>query len=91
MTILVYEGRRVDYLGMIFSFNIYQYYCGMIDEFLSEVGVGDDARAESPAANYLFEIDESAQLLNEDDRGNLHSSVAKALYMAKRGRPDILL
>ena len=90
----VYEGPSVDYLGMIFNFNIPGEVSismgGMIDEFLSEVGVGDDAKAESPAANYLFEIDESAQLLDENDKGNLHSSVAKALYMAKRGRPDIL-
>jgi hypothetical protein len=79
---------------MIFNFNIPGEVSismgGMIDEFLSEVGVSDDAKAESPAANYLFEIDESAQLLDENDKGNLHSSVAKALYMAKRGRPDIL-
>ena len=36
----------------------------MIAEFLAEVGVGDDARAESPAANYLFNIDEDAEFLN---------------------------
>ena len=80
----VYEGPSVDYLGMIFNFSIPGEVSismgGMIDEFLSEVGVSDDAKAESPAANYLFEIDESAQLLDENDKGNLHSSVAKALY-----------
>ena len=41
----------------------------MIVEFLSEVGVGDDAKVESPAANCLFEIDESVQLLDENDKG----------------------
>jgi hypothetical protein len=89
-----YEGPSVDYQGMIFNFNIPGEVSismgGMINEFLSEVGVGDDAKAESPSANYLFKIDKSAQLVDENDKGDLHSSVAKALYMAKRGRPDIL-
>jgi len=29
--------------------------------------VSDDARAESPAANYLFNIDNDAELLNQND------------------------
>jgi len=41
--------------------------------------VGDDERAELPAANYLFEIDESSDILDNNDKGNLHSSISKAL------------
>ena len=62
----------------------------MINEFLVDICVSDDARAESPAANYLFNIDDDVELLNKNDREFLHSMIAKALYMAKRGRPDIL-
>jgi len=62
----------------------------MVHEYLAEIGIDGNARAESPAASYLFDIDESAELLDETDKDNLHSLVAKALYMAKRCRPDIL-
>ena len=42
-----------------------------------------------PAAYHLFETEESAQILDYD-MGNLHSSVAKALYMTKRGKLILL-
>ena len=56
------------FIGMLFRFSVPgQVYISMgntISEFLAEVNVGDDARAESPAVNYLFNIDDDAQLLN---------------------------
>jgi hypothetical protein len=90
----VYDGETLDYLGMMFNFSIPGEVSitmgNMITEFLNEVGVCDDARAESPAANYLYNVDNNEELLSKSDKDHLHSSVAKALYMAKRGRPDIL-
>jgi hypothetical protein len=62
----------------------------MIGEVLQELDVADDAHAESPAASHLYLIDESEVMLDDKTSKHLHSSVAKALHMAKRGRPDIL-
>ena len=62
----------------------------MVNEFLQELDVADDAHAESPAASHLYVIDESKVMLDDKTSKHLHSSVAKALYMAKRDRPDIL-
>ena len=90
----VYEGKVIDYLGMLFNYSIPGQLSismgNMINQFLVDIGVSDDARAESPAANYLFNIDNDAELLNQNDKELLHSMVAKALYMTKRGRTDIL-
>jgi hypothetical protein len=90
----VYEGSSLDYLGMIFNFIIPGEVSismgNMVAEFLQELNVPDDARAESPAASYLYDIDESEANLDDETSKHLHSLVAKALYMAKRGRPDIL-
>ena len=54
----MYDGLTIDYLGMIFNFSVPGQVSismgNMIAELLANVGVGDDARAESPAANYLL-------------------------------------
>ena len=90
----VYEGSSIDYLGMIFNFSIPGEVSismgNMVSEFLQELAIPDDARAESPAASYLYDVDESEANLDDENSKHLHSLVAKALYMAKRGRPDIL-
>ena len=41
--------------------------------------------------HYLYHVDNDSKLLSNINReNNLHSLVAKALYMAKHGRPDLL-
>jgi hypothetical protein len=45
----------------------------------------------SPAADHLFTINDSATLLDDQQRERFHSLVAKAAYLGKRTRPDILL
>jgi hypothetical protein len=42
----------------------------------------------TPASQYLFDVDEKCAKINESDRKNLHSIVAKLLFVAKRARPD---
>ena len=90
----VYEGPVIDYLGMLFDFSLpgeLPISMGnMVAEFLQELDVADDAHAESPAASHLYSINESEAKLDDETSKHLHSCVAKALYMAKRGRPDIL-
>ena len=57
---LIYDDLCIDYLATV-HFVPGQVYISMgntISEFLAEVSVGDDARALSPAANYLFNIDD---------------------------------
>lgn len=46
--------------------------------------------ATSPATEDLFDIDESAPLLNTVDKALFHTDVARLLYLAKRTRLDIL-
>ena len=71
----VYEGKFIDYLGMLFNYSIPGQVSismgNMINQFLVDIGVSDDARAESPAGN-LFNIDNDAELLNQNDEKFLH-------------------
>jgi hypothetical protein len=45
----------------------------------------------TPASQYLFDVDKKCVKINEKDRKNLHSIVAKLLFVAKRARPDTQL
>jgi hypothetical protein len=48
--------------------------------------------ANTPAASHLLEINnKNPTLLEANKRDMFHSLVAKLLYLAKRGRPDIML
>ena len=46
--------------------------------------------AVSPAGNSLFKVDESTALTQSETK-KFHSEVAKLLYLANHGRPDIML
>jgi hypothetical protein len=88
----VHDERVLAYLGMEFDFTcvgkvkLTQY--GYVEEFLGEYGV--TGVAVTPAANSLFDTDESSAPLDELKAAELHSRVAKVLYLAKRTRPDLL-
>ena len=56
-----------------------------LDAFPDEI----KSTSTSPAAEYLFEVDEECELLPECHRKILHSIVAKLLYVATKGRPDL--
>jgi hypothetical protein len=49
-----------------------------------------DGSAKTPAAQYLFQVSESAELLGMKEREDFHSTVQRLLYISKRARPDIL-
>ena len=57
-----------------------------MQEFLDNA----DAQEETPAAHYLYNIDNESESLSNNARETLHSQVPKALYMAKCGRTDLL-
>ena len=45
----------------------------------------------TPAAVYLFEVNEDEENLDDDKKKIFHTFVAKLLFVSKRGRPDILV
>jgi len=90
-TITINEGVKHSYLGMTFNFeeegSVRVTMEGYIDDMLRSYQV--TGKAATPALDHLFEIRESPKL-DEEKRGELHSRVAKLLYLAKRVRPEIL-
>ena len=49
-----------------------------------------EGQASQPWTDGLFKIDESRRKLDSDKQDQFHTTVAKALFLTKRGRPDIL-
>jgi Reverse transcriptase (RNA-dependent DNA polymerase) len=90
----VQEGPKVDYLGMIFDYSepgaVSISMGSMISELLQAIGICDQDKARTPANTDLFNVDDSSPLLELSDHKKFHSAVALALYVAKRGRPDLL-
>lgn len=89
----VSEGPRLDYLGMVLDFSEDGFVTidmtASINEILEEHAV--EGTVHSPAATYLFSINKDAAHLSTDRKKTFHTVVAKLLYLAKHGRPDILL
>ena len=88
------RGRVHDYLGMILDYsskgkvivNMTKYVEDLINGF--PIKFKKEQVALTPAGEKLFEIGQGKRL--EDKRREIfHSTVAKGLFLAKRGRPDI--
>jgi hypothetical protein len=62
---------------------------GYIKDLLSDSGTTGSIA--SPAAEHLFTVRDDAEKLSIDQKELFHTLTAKALYAAKRVRPDILL
>jgi hypothetical protein len=90
----VVEGKKLDYLGMTFDYSEEGYVTismeDMIEEFIKEVGISEQDYASTPASSNLYQVRDDNEMLKDDERKKFHSCVALGLYMAKRGRPDIL-
>ncbi|MBS0645922.1 MAG: hypothetical protein JSR97_04975 [Verrucomicrobia bacterium] len=88
----VYYDDVIDYLGMDFDYSkpglVSISMKSLIEQVLNEVPVTKESR--TPASVELFSVDEMSKDLDKGKREKFHSVVAKLLYMAKRGRPDIL-
>ena len=54
------------------------------------MGINVDQISTTPAAQHLFEVSDGEKPLEIHVKEWYHSKVAKALYLAKRARPDIL-
>jgi len=90
----VNRGNIHNYLGIIFDFseigvlklNMDSY----TEQLVSYSGVTGKP-ASSPATAKLFKIDVKSKLLSTEKQQIFHTCTAKALYLAKRARPDALL
>ena len=88
----VYKEDIVDYLGMDFDYSkpgvVSISMKGLVEQVLNDFPVTKASR--TPASLELFTVNEESKELNKEKKEQFHSIVAKLLYMAKRGRPDIL-
>lgn len=94
--IAIHRERVLDYLGMELDYTtpgkVKISMTRSIEATLKEHDVNSKGnKVTSPASTNLFNVDKNASLLNKSDRDIFHSLVAKLLYIAKHGRPDILL
>jgi Reverse transcriptase (RNA-dependent DNA polymerase) len=90
----VHCGRIHDYLGMKIDFskknkviiNMMEY----VEKFLQDSPEDMLGTAQTPASNFLFEINSKYPImLSKDDADTFHTMVAKLLFLCKRARPDI--
>ncbi len=98
----VHWGPEHDYLGMIITYhpdhkkitlNMQKYVEGIIDEFEDGNPNQKIKLVKTPATDNLFRIRKQVDnnMLSTDKAKQFHSTVAKLLFLAKRGRPDVLL
>jgi hypothetical protein len=90
--VTVHEGPIVSYLGMTFDWTIPGQVKvtqeGYIAEMLNNSGV--EGMAKTPAAENLYEVRQETPLATTETSEWFHSQVAKALYLAKRTKPECL-
>jgi hypothetical protein len=87
------RGKLHDYLGMTLDYSepghvkldMTEYVTKVIDEMPENMA----GTATSPAADHLFKIIEGIDPLDEATSKFFHATVAKLLFLCKRGRPDI--
>jgi hypothetical protein len=87
------RGKRHDYLGMTLDYtedsavkiDMRDY----VNKVLTEMPATMDGTATTPAADHLFEVREGADNLSEKGAEFFHATVAKLLFLCKRGCPDI--
>jgi hypothetical protein len=88
------RGKIHDYLGMTLDYsepgvvkiNMVDY----VKKILDKMPENMDGTATSPAAGHLFKITEGIEPVDEATSEFLHATVAKLLFLCKRGRPAIL-
>lgn len=91
--IKVNKGLRHDFVGMTLDYSkkgklivdMEEYVTKMIEDFPYDI----PSKGKTPAAEHLFKVDKNAGQLNKQMKEEFHTFVAKALFLSKRGRPDI--
>ena len=89
----IQRGLVHDYLGMTIDYSeegkVRFTMPNYIETLLEECPADMDGTAVSPAANYLFDINENAEKLDSDQSDEYHHLTAKLLYLCKRVRPEM--
>jgi hypothetical protein len=89
----VTRGKTHDYLGMVLDYSTegevkidMKYYVkNMIELFNHELS----DKYNTPASENLFKINEKSPKLTKEQAEEFHTTVARGLFVSKRGRPDI--
>ena len=93
--LIVTQGNEHVYVGMTIRYTddgkVIIDASKYIKEAISDFGEDVSRSVNTPTADFLFEMNESQQKLNEKDREKFRSIVAKLLFVTQRGRPDILV
>jgi hypothetical protein len=89
------RGNKHVYVGMNIIYNEDRTVTiDMVDyvkETIAEFPDNKEKTSITPAAAYLFEVDEECEKLCSEKSVLFHKLVAKLLFLSKRGRPDIQL
>ena len=88
----VTTGKIHTYCGMDLIFENKSLQVDMreyLKDVVSEFPEDCSKAVTTPAAVYLFEVDESQTKLDNERKKIFHTFVAKLLFVSKRGRPDI--
>jgi hypothetical protein len=92
-TITVHDGQKHSYLGMTFDFSVANKCKISMEGFTTDMlkSSGISGTAKYPHTANLFEIDPNSPKLPILKSEYYHSNSAKASYLSKRSRPEILL
>jgi hypothetical protein len=89
----VSRGKVPDYLGMMLDFTIPGEVVVSMINYVKNVlhHAPDDMKGESitPAASYLFQINEKLTYLDDERKAVFVTLVMQCLYLSQRARPDI--
>jgi hypothetical protein len=88
------RGKVHDYLGMTIDYRedgaVKITMIDYINNLLEELPADMKGRAPSPAANHLFQVNNTdPKKLDTSEADKFHRNVAKLLFLSKRARPDI--
>ena len=76
--------REIEIISKIINF-VRDYIGGMLDDFPHKL----QGNVSVPWSEKLFKVDETSKKLDDARRETFHSFVMKAMFLCKRGRPDV--
>jgi hypothetical protein len=91
------RGKVHDYLGITLDYStegkvkisMPDYIEKMLEEFPYMDQVNELKKVSTPAAEFLFTVNDKAEKLKDGVREDFHTTVAKGLFLCKRARPDL--
>ena len=89
----VTRGKVHEFLGMTLDFSTEGEFSvkmgAYTEKVLADVPEDMDGTAVTPAQEYLFQVSENGEKLDDATRELFHNKVAQLLFLAKRSRPDL--